>query len=134
MEKPKLDWNDIARYEQAIGKKYGQEAVDNIRGYWNDQKEETYLQQLKALKQKDLDTWDKERKVESNGFFITEKLLTRETSYVPCPVCSKAENNAKDDFCLKKFECCFDCYIQWVEGREERWKTGWRPNKNGNNS
>ena len=19
------------------------------------------------------------------------------------------------------------CYIQWVEGREDRWKTGWRP-------
>ena len=21
------------------------------------------------------------------------------------------------------------CYIQYVEGREERWSTGWRPNK-----
>ena len=28
---------------------------------------------------------------------------------------------------MTKFECCFKCYIQWVEGREERWKKGWRP-------
>ena len=131
---PKLDWNEIARYEQAIGKKYGQEAVDNLRSYWNDEKEEVYLEQLKLLKEKDQYTWDKERKVFADGFFITEKLLTRESSFIPCPICNKADNNAKDDFCIKKYDCCYTCYVQWVEDREERWKSGWRPNKNGNNT
>jgi hypothetical protein len=22
---------------------------------------------------------------------------------------------------------CSDCYIQWIEGREPRWDSGWRP-------
>ena len=30
---------------------------------------------------------------------------------------------------MSKFECCFKCYIDYVEGREDRWKSGWRPNK-----
>lgn len=33
-----------------------------------------------------------------------------------------------DDVCLVKFECCSKCYVQYVEGREERWLEGWRPN------
>ena len=35
----------------------------------------------------------------------------------------------KDDFYMNKFECCHCCYIQWVDGREERWLKGWRPDK-----
>ena len=30
-----------------------------------------------------------------------------------------------------KYECCWTCNIQYVEGREERWRSGWRPNKEG---
>ena len=29
-----------------------------------------------------------------------------------------------------KYECCHGCYINYVEGREKRWKTGWRPKEN----
>ena len=32
-----------------------------------------------------------------------------------------------DDVYMSKFDCCFKCYIQWGEGREDRWSTGWRP-------
>ena len=34
-----------------------------------------------------------------------------------------------DDVYMSKFDCCEKCYIQFVEGREDRWKTGWRPNE-----
>ena len=37
--------------------------------------------------------------------------------------------NGQDDLYMNKFECCWECYIKWVEGREERWATGWRPDK-----
>ena len=30
---------------------------------------------------------------------------------------------------MNKFECCFKCFIQYVDGREERWEKGWRPDK-----
>ena len=33
----------------------------------------------------------------------------------------------RDDVFMNKFDCCFRCYIQWIDGREERWATGWRP-------
>jgi len=33
----------------------------------------------------------------------------------------------KDDLYMNKFDCCWKCYIQWVEDREERWLEGWRP-------
>jgi len=35
------DPDRIARIEQAIAKKYGQEAVDNPRKFWNDEKEKS---------------------------------------------------------------------------------------------
>lgn len=25
------------------------------------------------------------------------------------------------------YGCCIDCFIQFIEGREQRWKDGWRP-------
>ena len=39
MMKKKLNLNDIAKFEQAIAKKYGPEAIENPRKYWNDEKE-----------------------------------------------------------------------------------------------
>ena len=50
---------------------------------------------------------------------------------VSCPACDTTQEysfDLKDDVYMKKFDCCCKCYFQWVEGREERWKTGWRPN------
>ena len=45
-----------------------------------------------------------------------------------CSVCGTYSFKKKDDLYINKFECCWLCYIQWVDGREERWKKGWRPN------
>jgi len=29
---------------------------------------------------------------------------------------------------MNKYNCCYNCFIQYVHGREKRWKSGWRPN------
>ena len=71
-----------------------------------------------------------QEKVEVNGIKISKKLLNRE-SLNNCPVCGSFPKKTLDDVCLVKFECCNDCYIKYVEDREERWLKGWRPN-NGN--
>ena len=47
------DFNRIAKIEQAIAKKYGQEAIENPRKYWDDEKEEEFRAQLKILAEKD---------------------------------------------------------------------------------
>ena len=67
-------------------------------------------------------------KQEVNGVFIPKKLIMK-NSKRSCPVCGIYSFKSNDDVYMLKFECCEKCYIQWIEGREERWKNGWRPNK-----
>ena len=120
------DPNYAIKVEQAIAKKYGDETVKNPKALWDDEKEEQYLDQLKESYYVDQDPdYDK---TELDGVFIPSKLL-KEESRRSCPVCNTYSFKSNDDVYMTKFECCYKCYIQWVEGREERWKTGWRPNK-----
>jgi len=46
-----------------------------------------------------------------------------------CPVCKQAMLVDIDKQNYFKYKCCFKCCIFFVEGREERWKTGWRPSE-----
>ena len=43
-----------------------------------------------------------------------------------CPVCSSLMKG-KSSLTWYKYKCCIDCVIEWIEGREERWLSGWRP-------
>ena len=127
--KKDLDLNDIARYEKAIAKKYGPEAIENPRKHWNDEKEKSYQDQIKKLAEKERSLEEKDDKVEQDGFLISKKLLNRDTTRRTCPVCKSYSFKIKDDVFMNKFDCCYKCYMQWVENREERWLSGWRPNK-----
>ena len=121
------DPNYAIKVEKAIAEKYGAETVQHPKKEWDDEKEKRYLEQLKEIhfhesKEEDYD------KQELNGVFIPKKLITK-SSNRSCPVCKKYSFKSNDDVYMTKFNCCEKCYIQWVEGREDRWKTGWRPNK-----
>ena len=69
------DPNRIARIEQAIAKKYGQETVDNPRKYWDDAKEEDYREQLKILAEKEKKYEESQEKIEVDGLknYLLEK-------------------------------------------------------------
>ena len=123
------DPNRVARIEKAIAKKYGHEAVENPRKHWNEEKEKSYQDQIKKLAEKERAFEESEEKIEVDGILISKKLLTRETIRRDCPVCDTFSFNLKDDAYMMKYDCCYKCFIQWVEGREERWETGWRPPK-----
>jgi len=123
------DPDRIARIEKAIAQKYGSEAVDNPRKYWDDQKEESYKEQLKVLAEKERSFQESEEKYEVNGILVSKKLINREFVRRDCPVCETFSFNIKDDAYMSKYDCCYNCYIQWVDGREERWQAGWRPTK-----
>ena len=127
--KKDLDLNDIARFEKAIAKKYGPEAIENPRKHWNDEKEKSYQDQIKKLAEKELAFEEKDDKVEQDGFLISKKLLNKDTTRRSCPVCNTYPFKTRDDVFMNKFECCEKCYVQWVENREDRWLSGWRPNK-----
>jgi hypothetical protein len=119
----------IARLEKAISDKYGKEAIVNPRGSWDDEKEKVHQEQIHKLNQKQNTLDEINEKIEVNGILVPKKLLTRESQDRTCPVCSTYSFALKDDVYMKKFDCCYNCYIQWVHEREERWKSGWRPEK-----
>ncbi len=123
------DLNHIAAVEKAISEKYGADAVANPRANWDENKEKEYLSQMREFYQKMRKNEQQQEKIDINGIKVSKKLLTRE-SLISCSVCGSFPRKSMDDVCLTKFECCFGCYIQYVEDREERWLKGWRPDEN----
>jgi hypothetical protein len=121
MDKP----DRIAAVEQAISKKYGEETVQNPKANWDETKEKEYLEQSKEFYQKSYKNQEQQEKVDINGIKVSKKLLNL-PSLKNCPVCGSFPKKSLDDVCLVKFECCNKCYIQYVEGREERWLKGRR--------
>ncbi len=119
---------NLAGVEQAIEKKYGVETIQNPNANWTPEREKDYLQQQEEVRRQKLALEAKNEKVEVDGVFIPKKLLSKDTGRI-CPVCSEYSFKSQDDVYMTKFECCHKCYIQWVEDREERWKGGWRPDK-----
>ena len=92
---------------------------------WDDEKEREYLAELKSNYRDDK---TESERVEFGGVLISEELLNRESER-SCPTCNTYSFKSVDDLYMTKFDCCYKCYIQWIEGREERWQKGWRPNK-----
>jgi len=115
----------IAKLEKAIADKYGKETVEHPKASWDEEMERFYLSDLKT-NYRHLN--EEQEKEEVSGVLISKELLNRE-SRRSCPTCNTYSFKSVDDLYMTKFDCCFKCYIHWVEGREERWKSGWRPNK-----
>ena len=120
------DLNYIAGLEKAIKKKYGEEAVENPAKFWDEEKENEYIEQLEEFieKQKKLESMSEMENVD--GILVSRKLLNKE-AILNCLTCSSKIKTINDDIYFTKFDCCEKCYIKYVEGREERWLKGWRP-------
>ena len=127
----KKNWDRIAKIERAVKDKYGEPAIKNPKADWTDINEAEYLEQIKEMEQKERAWRTKTEKVEvSEGVFVSKKLLKREDGDTRvCPVCKNYSFDLKDDLYMSKFECCWSCYVDHVQDREERWNDGWRPHK-----
>ena len=117
------DWDKIAAIEKAVKEKYGDAAIDNPKRLWNEEKEKNYVEQVKQQAELIKQKAEKQELIQENGFLIKKKLFTTKTSRV-CPVrdCKRYSFSIKDDVYMNKFECCYECYIKFVEGREELWQ------------
>ena len=115
------DYNKIAKFEKAIAKKYGKETIQNPKSKWTEAKEKKYLKSVKRFYEK------RNRIVESKKINTLENRPVE--GFKGCDVCSKFFLTPKDEICMKKYDCCFNCYLDFVEGRETRWQSGWRPDK-----
>ena len=132
----KKDQDYIVKLEKAIEKKYGKKAIQNPKSGWTTEKEKEHIQQSKEFYKKEYGKRQRSERIEKEGFFLSKKLLNKESNRV-CPTCSIYSFEMEDDLPMGKYDCCFKCYVKWVEGREKRWLAGWRPNieeiDNGNN-
>ena len=65
------------------------------------------------------------------GYWIEDKMkaISDFAQRVPvnCPVCSLIMNGAFDTQSYFKYKSCEKCYIQFIEGREDKWIAGIRP-------
>ena len=119
------NYNEIAKYEKAIKDKYGDEAIRNPKSGWDEEKEKSYLEDLKKF----YSNKEKSKIIkEKDGFSLISK-YNKNSETRTSHDSNSYSVKSMDDVYMIKFDCCFNCYIQYVEGREERWKTGWRPNK-----
>jgi hypothetical protein len=122
----KKDYNYIASMEKSISDKYGKQAVQDFRNTWEPEKENEYLQQLQEQRKGKTTTSTTKYTV---GDILISKRRSEKNRDRSCPVCKTYSFSTRDDLYMNRFKCCFRCYIDFVEGTEEKWKTGWRPNE-----
>ena len=75
------DLNYIAKLEKAIANKFGQEAIQHPRSGWTEEKELSYLEQIKDRQKKDNKQRERSEKINKDGFFLSKKhknIATRE--------------------------------------------------------
>ena len=120
------DWDYIAKLERAIAEKYGEQTITNPNSGWGVKKEKEYLDSLREIVQRRDSKEEFEEKVEVEGFFIPKKLLNKEKTNRICSLCEIYSFDMRDDLYMNKFDSCFDCYIKFIEGREN-----WQLNEEG---
>ena len=121
----KKDYNLIAAFEKAIVEKYGKNTVQDFRSYWEEQKEKEYLKQLRDRKVKTQNKSNKEQI--KAGDIIIRKKRRKDKESRTCPVCKTYSFSMRDDLYMVRHECCYRCYVDFVEPDEESWKKGNRP-------
>ena len=121
----RVDYDQIARIEKAIAKKYGNSAIINPKSNWDDEKEKSYLKDKKK-KLKEDETIVTKVEYSENSIELDELKQTTERE---CTICTKYSFYGKDDLYMNKYKCCEKCYIIYVEGRTQKWLSGWRPDK-----
>lgn len=122
-----MDFNEIAKYEKAIKEKYGESAIRNPKSDWTKEKEQEYIKQMKEFYKKLEENQSSDRRHERDGYLIS-KNFQKVKSTRQCDTCGSYSFSQGDDVYFTKFGCCFKCYIQYIEDREDRWTSGWRPN------
>ena len=124
--KTRKDPNTIAAIEKAIAEKYGKDTVQDFRNEWQEDKERHYLNQLKEMRiERDKFSMYKEEVVVGD-VKITKRSNSQKQDR-SCPVCKTYSFSRRDDLYMNRFKCCYDCYIDFIQYREEEWKSGVRP-------
>lgn len=121
MDRDDKDWDKIAAYERYFADRYGEEVLQDVRQNLDPDKHKKYRKELDKFYQKIYSNREEQEMIEKNGYRVSKRLLNKEVPPRTCGVCDSYSFNVKDDIYLLKFGCCFDCFIEFVEGREDEW-------------
>jgi hypothetical protein len=122
----KKDINYIAATEKAIAEKYGKDTVQDFRSNWDPIKENDYIKDLSARAKKKTKLKNNDEQIVINGVKIKRRSVGKKLERI-CPVCKTYSFSGQDDLYMNRFECCHECYIDFVAHEEQRWLGGWRP-------
>lgn len=128
----KMDYNKMAAIEHEMAKKFGEEVTRSPRANWDEELEKEYVEQTTELNNKLKDLITDKSYENKKGYLISKKLLNDRDQTENCPYCGtyRFHFNVEDDMCINKWGCCSNCYINFIEDREDKWNEGWRPEKN----
>ena len=79
----KKDLNEIAKIEKAIKEKYGDEAIQNPKRDWDEEKEKKYLEDLKSFHERPRRT---RKTKEIEGIIVKDRKTSNKVDR-SCPVC-----------------------------------------------
>jgi hypothetical protein len=121
------------RYVQALSdelaRQYGEKVVQPIDDFVTECDRAQIARSRKEFDQRSIKKKKETEKIDAGGFLISKKARDKKRGERTCPVCNKFSFYFKDDIYMARYQCCENCFIVYVEGREERWKSGWRPNE-----
>ncbi len=122
----KKDIEEIAAIERLFTEEYGEQSTKNFRSDWDETKEKKYLSQIEIISKK---AQSKDSiKVDVGGVLIPKTVIDKKSDR-SCPVCKTYSFSSKDDLYMNRFKCCYECYIEFVQGREDRWSKGYIPDQ-----
>lgn len=123
------DMNYISNLEDAVREKWGEIAADNPMKHFDEEDREQYKEEVERINKK----FFKSRRESADKKDIGDSVKIDEEFFVGregndiCEVCKRYSFKSKDDLYLKQYGSCKECYIEYIEGRENRWENGWRP-------
>ena len=65
--------------------------------------------------------------------FINNEIIfidkTKEKDNFFCEICSYSLITKEDFDTNEKYDCCYSCFLKFIESRKKEWLSGWRPSK-----
>ena len=117
---PEYNKKQLAAFEEAIEKKYGEDAVLDPSLLWSTEKEKEYLKQVKDV-EKFYRQQPFENYIDQGGFILKEKLINKK-SFKNCSLCKEQAYKTIDEVYMNKYDSCYICFVLKIENREEKWK------------
>lgn len=109
------------KLKTALLQKFGSKIDIHPLEDWNEEKEQTYLQQVSAMLQKE--NSETIEKVDDDTVVVTKLLIENRNKTNNCGICGARTKTTDDDVCFIKHQTCYKCFILHIEGRNTHIKT-----------